>query len=186
MTRRMTLTSYRLLLMTAALFLLAATGGWWFMQSTLTASAAPGIQDERLVERVATERDIKVFKTATCGCCTAWVEHLEAAGFDVEAVDVSHDELNDLKAAAGLRRDLASCHTAFIDGYVVEGHVPAADIRRMIEERPGITGITVPGMPVGSPGMEVGDRFDPYDVIAFDSEGGTDVFAHHDRPGEGR
>jgi hypothetical protein len=120
-----------------------------------------------------------VYKTATCGCCTAWVEHVRAAGFEVEAIDVARERLIEHKQSAGLDRRLASCHTATIDGYVIEGHVPAADIRRLLEQRPDVAGLAVPGMPVGSPGMEVGDRVDPYRVIAFDRRGGLEIFAEY-------
>ncbi|WP_217495397.1 DUF411 domain-containing protein [Halofilum ochraceum] len=120
-----------------------------------------------------------VYKTATCGCCSAWVEHVRQAGFDVEAIDVERARLIEYKREAGLDQRLASCHTARIDGYVIEGHVPAADIRRLLEERPDVAGLAVPGMPVGSPGMEYGDRVDPYRVIAFDEQGGMRIFAEY-------
>lgn len=171
----------RLMLAAGGVFILAAGVGWWLMQSSVPSSQAAGIQDAELSELAATERDIKVFKTATCGCCSAWVEHLEAEGFSVEAVDVSQSDLNGIKQAAEMGRELASCHTAFIDGYVLEGHVPAEDIRRLAAERPSVTGIAVPGMPVGSPGMEVGDRYDPYDVVAFRTDGSQEVFSSHNQ-----
>lgn len=129
----------------------------------------------------ATAQEIAVYKTATCGCCNAWVEHLRDEGFSVTAHDVGQNQLNNRKQAAGLTYDLASCHTAHVDGYIIEGHVPAADIRRLLEERPDAAGLTVPGMPVGSPGMEHGDRRDPYDVLVFDEDGNTEVFASHNR-----
>lgn len=110
---------------------------------------------------------VKVYKTPQCGCCTEWVDYLRDEGFSVDAEDVDQHELNTIKQESGLTRELASCHTAFVGGYVVEGHVPAADIRRLLEERPDVDGIAVPGMPVGSPGMEMGDRKDPYDVVTF-------------------
>lgn len=120
-----------------------------------------------------------VYKTATCGCCSAWVEHVRQAGFDVEAINVERARLVEYKRQAGLDQRLASCHTARIDGYVIEGHVPATDIRRLLEERPDVAGLAVPGMPTGSPGMEYGDRVDPYRVIAFDDEGGMRIFAEY-------
>ncbi len=169
----------RMVLAATGVFFLAAAGGWWLMQGTVATSHAAGIQDGALAEQVATDRDIKVFKTATCGCCGDWVDHLEASGFSVEAVDVSQSELNGLKERAGLARELASCHTAFIDGYVIEGHVPADDIRELLETAPAVTGISVPGMPVGSPGMEMGDRLDPYDVVSFTADGEVSVFTRY-------
>ncbi len=129
----------------------------------------------------AAAQEITVYKTATCGCCNAWVEHLRNAGFSVTAHDVGQDQLNNRKQAAGLPYDLASCHTAHVDGYTIEGHVPAADIRRLLEERPDAAGLTVPGMPVGSPGMEHGDRRDPYDVLIFDEDSNTEVFTSHNQ-----
>lgn len=120
-----------------------------------------------------------VYKTAACGCCSAWVEHVREAGFEVEAIDVERARLSGHKQEAGVDQRLAGCHTARIDGYVIEGHVPAADIRRLLEERPDVAGLAVPGMPVGSPGMEYGDRVDPYRVIAFDDQGGMRIFAEY-------
>lgn len=120
--------------------------------------------------------EVMVYKTPTCGCCTAWMDHLKTHGFEVEAVDL-HD-LTQIKQRHGVTRELASCHTAVIDGYVIEGHVPATDIKRLLETRPDIVGLTVPGMPMGSPGME-GPVSQPYDVLSFDKAGATKVFSRH-------
>lgn len=120
-----------------------------------------------------------VYKTATCGCCKAWVEHVRAAGFEVEARDVAHGELVAHKRELGVDPALASCHTAVVDDYVIEGHVPAADIRRLLDERPDVAGLAVPGMPAGSPGMEVGGRTEAYGVIAFDAAGGMRLYSHY-------
>lgn len=106
--------------------------------------------------------------------------HLLENGFEVNAIDVSDAELTAVKARYGIGAELAGCHTALVDGYVVEGHVPAADILRMLEERPEIVGLTVPGMPAGAPGMETPDgRKEPYDVLAFDGSGNTKVFSSY-------
>ncbi|MFO7993233.1 MAG: DUF411 domain-containing protein, partial [Marinobacter sp.] len=110
-------------------------------------------------------KDIHVYKSPTCGCCTDWVDHLKDNGFKVEVTETNN--LNPLKQDAGLPSSLASCHTAFIGDYVIEGHVPANDIHRLIAEAPKAKGLAVPGMPVGSPGMEMGDRKDPYQVLMF-------------------
>ncbi|HEX6372214.1 MAG TPA: DUF411 domain-containing protein [Longimicrobium sp.] len=116
-----------------------------------------------------------VYKTPTCGCCRAWVENMQSAGFAVETHDMP--DVEPVKHEHGLPGHLASCHTAIVDGYVVEGHVPADVIRRMLRERPQVAGIAVPGMPVGSPGMEVpGGRKDPYDIIAFSRDGKVSVY----------
>ena len=115
-----------------------------------------------------------VYKTPSCGCCRSWVEHVQAAGFQVEVHDMP--DVTPVKNEHGLPQHLASCHTALVDGYVIEGHVPADVIRRLLSERPQVAGIAVPGMPAGSPGMEMGDRKDPYDVIAFARDGTVSVF----------
>lgn len=116
---------------------------------------------------------ITVYKSPTCGCCTKWVDHIRDAGFRVEVRDTSN--VQPVKTEHGLPGHLASCHTALVDGYVVEGHVPADVIRRLLRERPEVAGIAVPGMPMGSPGME-GSYKDPYQVIAFGKDGGTSVY----------
>lgn len=124
-----------------------------------------------------TERNIHVYKSPTCGCCTDWVKHLEDNGFEVEVSEV--DNVTPVKIEAGLTPALASCHTAFINDYVIEGHVPADDIKRLLSQAPQARGLSVPGMPAGSPGMEMGDRKDPYQVLLFNANGQTQVFAKH-------
>lgn len=121
---------------------------------------------------------VTVYKTPTCGCCTAWVEHMEAAGFRLDVRDTL--DLAPVKLENGVPNGLGSCHTARVGDYVVEGHVPAEDVKRLLAEKPaGVRGIAVPGMPIGSPGMEVQGRpADPYDVVAF-GDGGQQVFASH-------
>ena len=119
-----------------------------------------------------------VYKTESCGCCGAWVTHLEDAGFAVEVHNV--DNLGPTKERVGVPVAMGSCHTAEVGGYFVEGHVPADDIKRLLRERPSAKGLTVPAMPVGSPGMEVpSGHVDPYDVFLVASDGSTSVFAHH-------
>lgn len=121
---------------------------------------------------------ITVYKSPTCGCCKAWIEHLEENGFTVEAVDTP--DMMTVKAALGMPDDLGSCHTAVIGDYLVEGHVPADDIKTFLAESPADRGLSAPGMPVGSPGMEVeGQPADRYDVIAFDERGGRRVYRSH-------
>jgi hypothetical protein len=120
---------------------------------------------------------IVVYKTEGCGCCNGWVEHLREAGFEVDARNVT--DLMSIKRDAGVPVDLASCHTGVIDGYVVEGHVPADVVKKLLAERPEVAGISVPGMPVGSPGME-GPNPQPYEVHAFDRQGSRTVFAEVD------
>jgi hypothetical protein len=107
------------------------------------------------------------------------VDHLRAQGFQVEAQSVGDAQLTATARQAGVTADLGSCHTAKVGGYTVEGHVPAADIQRLLKEKPAIAGIAVPGMPMGSPGMEQGGRKDPFDTIAFTKDGKKTVFAKH-------
>lgn len=123
-----------------------------------------------------TSDSITVYKTPTCGCCAKWVDHLREHGYHVTTVD--QNDLSDVKRRLGVAGPLQSCHTATVGGYVVEGHVPAADIRRLLAERPSVSGLAVPGMPAGSPGME-GFRSERYDVLTFDKSGATTVFAAH-------
>jgi hypothetical protein len=126
-----------------------------------------------------TASSIEVWKSATCECCGAWVKHLEANGFTVKVNAADASTLAALKRQAGIGGKLASCHTAKIDGYVIEGHVPGTDIKRLVAERPEAIGLAVPGMPVGSPGMEQGMEFEPYDVLLIKKDGATEVFAKH-------
>ena len=113
---------------------------------------------------------ITITKDPSCGCCTGWTEHVRAAGFATEVVDTS--ELNRVKVRLGVPAHLYACHTAEVDGYVIEGHVPAPTIKRLLAERPNVKGLAVRGMPVGSPGMEVaGAEPETYDVIAFGPDG---------------
>ena len=122
---------------------------------------------------------VTVYKTSSCGCCRLWVDHMKQNGFDVQAMDVSSADVRAVSKAAGLKDEDTSCHTAKIGNYVVEGHVPASDIKRMLKEKPAIAGIAAPGMPMGSPGMEQGSAKEAYDVLAFTKDGKTTVFAKH-------
>jgi hypothetical protein len=117
---------------------------------------------------------IKVYKTPQCGCCRSWVDHLRKNGFQVETVDMP--DLSMVKAKYGVKPDLQACHTAIVNGYVVEGHVPADVIQKLIREKPAVRGVAVPGMPAGSPGME-GALKQAYEVYSFDKSGKTRVYA---------
>ncbi|HEX9752178.1 MAG TPA: DUF411 domain-containing protein [Methyloceanibacter sp.] len=127
----------------------------------------------------AAEGSIEVWKSATCKCCINWVKHLEANGFAVNVNAADPSMLDRIKRQSGIGEELASCHTAKIGGYVIEGHVPAPDIKRLVAERPDALGLTVPGMPVGSPGMEQGAETEPYDVLLIKKDGTTEIFARH-------
>ncbi len=122
---------------------------------------------------------VTVYKTPTCGCCGLWADHMTEAGFEVETVEVSSTA--DARARLGVPDELASCHTAVVGDYVVEGHVPAEDVRRLLAEKPPeAVGIAVPGMPIGSPGMEVEGRpAQQYEVFMFTRDGRAAVFARH-------
>jgi hypothetical protein len=121
---------------------------------------------------------ITVFKNESCGCCKLWVTHLENAGFAAQVHDI--DNLGPIKERAGVPYGLGSCHTAEVGGYFVEGHVPAEDIERLLREKPDAKGLTVPGMPAGSPGMEVpSHQVQAYDVLLVAKDGTTSIYAHH-------
>jgi hypothetical protein len=125
-----------------------------------------------------TTPSMEVFKSPTCGCCSKWVEYARQAGFAVKVTDLDDDALDAVKTKNGVPRTAQSCHTALVGGFVVEGHVPLAEVHRLLKEKPAVIGIAVAGMPTGSPGMEVpGGRVQPYNVISFDKQGNTKVFA---------
>jgi hypothetical protein len=125
---------------------------------------------------------VEVWKDPNCGCCKDWVAHLEANGFATKVNDTGNEAM---RTRLGIPAKLGSCHTALVGGYAVEGHVPAADIRRLLRDKPKAVGLTVPGMPVGSPGMDgkvYGNRRDPYDVLlVLDNAGATRVFASYNK-----
>lgn len=121
---------------------------------------------------------VQVYKTPTCGCCANWVKHLQAHGFATQVSEL--ENLSELKAKHNIPGPAQSCHTATVDGYLLEGHVPAADVRRLLKERPAVLGLAVPGMPIGSPGMEVPNvKPTPYDVMTFDRDGQLKVYSSH-------
>jgi hypothetical protein len=131
-----------------------------------------------LASVAAQAADITVYRSSGCSCCGKWAQHLRDAGHTVVVNEVT--SMSEIKTQLGVPEALASCHTAVVDGYVVEGHVPAGDVARLLEERPAARGIAVPGMPIGSPGMEVeGEPAEAYDVTLFGLDGSTSVFAHH-------
>ena len=120
--------------------------------------------------------EITVYKSPACRCCSKWVEYLEANGFTVTVKD--RRDLTRVKQELGIQQQLRGCHTGVIDGYVIEGHVPADDIRRLLAEKPAVRGLAVPGMPVGSPGME-GPRPRRYKVLSVDQQGNISTYARH-------
>lgn len=132
------------------------------------ASAAPKIRAQQAATSVT------VYKSPTCGCCSKWVDHMRANGFQMTAHNV--DDIAAVKAKHGVPAEAGSCHTSLVGGYVIEGHVPADAVKRLLAERPTVTGIAVPGMPAGSPGMEVAGRRDPYSIVSFDRTGQIKVY----------
>jgi hypothetical protein len=151
---------------------------------TTKANAARAAMDQAAATQLATVAmvptsgdTIEVWKSATCGCCHMWIEYLQQQGFVVIAHDMSDPELSAIKAKNGVTDKLASCHTAHVGGYVLEGHVPAEDIRKLLAEKPKIRGLAVPGMIAGTPGM--GDTPAKFAVVAFDAKGATTVYAQH-------
>jgi hypothetical protein len=141
-----------------------------FIQAALGASVAMPLL------AMAAAPVIEIFKTESCGCCGAWVEHLKANGFATRVVNV--DNPSDYRERGGIPNELGSCHTGMVQGYAIEGHVPASDIKRLLATRPKARGLAVPGMPLGSPGME-GPRKDPFDVLLVDAKGRSSVFKHY-------
>lgn len=144
-----------------------------FIQSVASLAVASAITPAVMAQ---TRPQVEVWKDPDCGCCQDWVSHLEASGFQVKV----HDSGNTAaRARLGVPKKLGSCHTAQVGGYAIEGHVPAGDIQRLLKERPKAVGLAVPGMPVGSPGMDgplYGERKDPYDVLLILADGKTRVY----------
>jgi hypothetical protein len=141
-----------------------------------------GLSSRRLIAELPLgqpgETPITVYKSSTCGCCVKWVDHLRAKRFDPTVHD--REDMESLKDELGVPKEVRSCHTAEVAGYLIEGHVPASDIRRLLAERPKLAGLAVPGMPTGTPGMaEPGAPVGGYDVLAFHKTGATLLFAHH-------
>jgi len=118
--------------------------------------------------------DIVVYRSPTCECCGKWLEHMKKNNFNIK--DIVTDDVQAIKKKYGVPEAMASCHTAIVDGYVIEGHVPANDIMKLLKTKPKIVGIAVPGMPSGTPGMEMGDRKDSYNVMSFDKENHYEIF----------
>ncbi|MDH5737852.1 MAG: DUF411 domain-containing protein [Gammaproteobacteria bacterium] len=157
--------SKSIVIVLASVFIIASAGAYVFFTTNAASAEAEPLE-------------MTVYKSPTCGCCNAWIEHLEENGFSVTAVDMQ--DVTPKKIELGITPQTASCHTGVINGYAIEGHVPAADIIKLLDENPDhIKGLAAPGMPIGSPGMEMGDRKDAYDVIAIEEGNRTSVFSSH-------
>ena len=165
---------FRIVSIHLSLFLAAAIGFVLLVAPTSFAAEPKAEQ----VTSAAKASVIQVYKTPTCGCCTKWIDHLRAEGFEVKATDLR--SLDQLKAMNGVPQDLAACHTGLVGGYVIERHVPASDIRRLLAEKPDVSGLAVPGMPMGSPGMEHPDphRHEAFDGMSFGADG-VKKFSRH-------
>ena len=135
------------------------------------ASTAPHAQ-----VKAGADRQLRVYKSPTCGCCANWVRYMQANGFTATTTEMT--DVTPMKVQNGVPSRAYSCHTTLVGGYVIEGHVPVEDIRRLLKEKPAIVGLAAPGMPAGSPGMDVPNS-PPYDVVAFDKAGKVSVFATH-------
>jgi hypothetical protein len=122
-------------------------------------------------------KTMTVYKSPSCGCCSKWVDIMKSKGFEVKTIETN--EVNTIKQKAGLQAGQTSCHTAFVDGYVVEGHVDYSAVKKMLDEKPNIIGITVPGMPIGSPGMEQRNTKEAYNVLYVNKDGSTGVYESH-------
>ncbi len=121
----------------------------------------------------------EVWKSPTCGCCKAWVDYMHAKGFTLSVKDTSTAAINQIKSSAGVAQKFAGCHSAQIGGYMIEGHVPAGDISRLLAEKPDAIGLSVPGMPVGSPGMETDGTVEPFNVLLMKKDGTSEVFSRY-------
>ena len=146
------------------------------VSSSIVATPLAGLADD-------TTPDIHVVKDPQCGCCNAWIKILETEGFGVTTEDRSSSLLTEFKIESGIPKDMMSCHTAKVDGYFIEGHVPASDIKRLIADRPDALGLAVPAMPYGSPGMGTEDEREAYDVFIVRTDGATEVFQHYPKAG---
>lgn len=141
-------------------------------------AAAPATPPSKATAVPAGDALVTMHKNPSCGCCTMWAEHMRSAGFTV--VEKNVDDLAGVKDAAGVPKEMMSCHTAQVGGYFIEGHVPAADVRRLLKQKPEARGLAVPGMPLGSPGMEhPSGHVEPYRVLLVGKDGSTREFSRH-------
>ena len=144
------------------------------LAALLSGGSGPLAQTQKPAAAVA----VDVFKSPTCGCCSKWVEHMRNAGFTVHVTDVPDADLQKIKQRYGVPEAAKSCHTARVQGFTIEGHVPPSEVRRLLKEKPPVAGLAVAGMPLGSPGMEVsGMKPHPYNVLTFDKRGTTQVYS---------
>ena len=141
------------------------------------ADRPPASLDVLPAASAAEQPQLVVYKNASCGCCKVWVEHMQKHGFTAKVTDV--DNMSPIKERVGVPYGMGSCHTAEVGGYFIEGHVPAEQVVRLLKEKPKAKGLTVPGMPIGSPGIEQGDVKQPYEVHLVHNDGTTSVYAKY-------
>jgi hypothetical protein len=153
------------------------------LAAVLLAGCAGSASEQAAAGQTTGEQDVRemvVYRAPTCGCCTDWIGYVEEHGYTVTVEDVQ--DISIIKTEHNIPQSTWSCHTALVDGYIIEGHVPIEDIERLLSERPDVAGIAVPGMPVGSPGMEMtGAEPQPFAVVTFDAEGNTEVYSTHNQ-----
>ena len=144
-------------------------------------AAQPGAAEDAAAGADTAPANLKpavlVHKSSMCGCCRVWIDHMQSHGFPVKSID--DEDIGPIKERLGVPYGKGSCHTAEVEGYFIEGHVPANEVERLLTEKPQAKGLTVPNMPIGSPGMEQGDRVDPYEVLLVHEDGSTTVYAKY-------
>ena len=168
-------------LLTALPLLAAALAAPRLVRAAPGAAGTPPAAAAATTAAGTTATPVEVWKDPSCGCCHDWIEHMQANGFSFTIHDTGN---NAVRAQLGLPQKLGSCHTALVGGYLIEGHVPASDVRALLKQKPKALGLAVPGMPVGSPGMDgevYGNRRDPYDVLLVARDGSTRVFSSHNK-----
>ena len=148
------------------------------LTSNSTSAIAASIWDNQ-TESWSGKPEISVYRSPSCSCCGDWIEHVKKQGFKIKE-DIKTEEMEAIKQKYNLPPELASCHTAIIGGYVIEGHVPADDIKRLLQQKSQVAGLAVPAMPIGTPGMEMGNTKQPFAVIAFNKKGDVRVFKQYE------
>ena len=150
--------------------------GYWTIAGTIQNSIATQAANLTPTKLAASAVNITVYRTPTCGCCEGWVEHLQQHNFQVTDLIKPEADIQTIRQKHNLPSQLASCHTAEMNGYLVEGHVPVEDVKKLLVQKPNIAGIAVPGMPIGTPGMEMGNQKQSFEVISFQQNGKVEVF----------
>lgn len=151
---------------------------YWLPFTGNNAQAMKSVWDKETAPHLSQAKQITVYRSPYCSCCEGWVEHMQKHGFEIKN-DIKTEEMEAIKQEYKVPQQLTSCHTAIIDGYVMEGHVPASDIKRFLVRSPKQIGLSVPGMPSGTPGMEMGDKKDPFAVVSFNSNGKAEIFKEY-------